>query len=203
MKLLSLAASAFVMLGACYASARAGDLDGYRVVQINNGMNSLKIRGNEALVFRAWRENYNAHGFDVITFYLRSKADGATAQWGLVPIFSRTNGDEKERLELTASGGADCQLHDFRLLVTPDGKEVRLIVASRDMGESYADDAAVHFDYYALTENSDGTPGRPTFYFKALQSVDAKTVYCDVNEALDKELHLGTSSGSKGSPGGG
>ncbi|WP_019360450.1 hypothetical protein [Pseudomonas asplenii] len=81
-----------------------------QLVPINNGMNTLKIFGTNFKVFRAWRENYNAHGFDVVTFYSSNNDT-----WGLVPIFDESRTHEK--LELTAGGGADCRLHDFRMLV--------------------------------------------------------------------------------------
>jgi hypothetical protein len=182
-------------------SARAGDLVGYKVLPINNGLNSLRLQGHELLGFRAWRENFNAHGFDLVTLYMRNKVDGKLGAWNLVPIFSRQKGDEKEQFELTVSGGADCVLQDFRLLAATDNRPAQLIVARRDLGESYADAATVHFDYYMLAENADGDPGWPSFYFKAEKTTSAKAPYCDVNEAFDKELQLGTTSGA-GGPGG-
>jgi len=189
---------ALLAIAAGLTTAHAAGADNVRLVRIDNGPNTLKIRGQEALVFRAWRENFNAHGFGVITFYLRSKTDGTPARWALIPFLSHGKDGDKDHLELTTSGGADCQLHDFRLLMTPDGREVSVIVADRDMGESYVDTQTVHFDYYTLAENAEGIPGWPPFYFKAVKTVDAKAKYCDVNEAFDKELHLGTSSGVTG-----
>jgi hypothetical protein len=51
-------------------------------------------------------------------------------------------------------------------------------------------DAAVHFDYYELAQNEDGTPGWPEFYFRAKRTTTAHAQYCDVNDAFEKELHL-------------
>jgi len=198
--LLARAVFAGALLALCVGSvsAWAGELDGYKAVPVNNGPNNLHLYGHEILGFRAWRENFNAHGFDIVTLYMRNKVDGKLGAWNLVPIFSRQKDGEKEQFELTISGGADCQLHDFRLLVATDNRPVQLIIARRDLGESYADAATVHFDYYTLAENADGDPGWPSFYFKAQKTMQARVPYCDVNEAFDKELNLGTSSGAGG-----
>jgi hypothetical protein len=175
----------------------ASELRGYRPVPINNGPNRLRVQGHDMLVFRAWRGNYNAHGFDAVTLYLLDKGDDGRGTWTLVPVFTKKEDDEKEHHEITVSGGADCLLHDFRLLIAADKVHPpMLVIANRDAGASFADPAAVHFEYYELAENVTGTPGWPHFYFKATRSATADAEYCDVNEAFDKELHLGTSSGS-------
>jgi hypothetical protein len=181
-------------------TAHAADLAGYRPVPINNGPNTLHMAGHEVLAFRAWRENYNAHGFDEVTLYMKGKGDQGQDLWNLLPAFDETGGDMQEHDQLGVSGGADCKLKDFRLLLSPDGKSAELIIADRDMGQSYADAAAVHFHYYRLAQNKDGTIGWPPFYFELHKTVTPKKAYCDVNDAFDQELHLGTSSG-QGGPG--
>jgi hypothetical protein len=150
------------------------------------------------LAFRAWRENYNAHGFDLVTFYMKGKGQGLDGGWNLVPLFGDSMDANKERDEVTVSGGADCVLNDFRLLRSADGNSAELVLAQRDMGANFADPAAVHFDYYKLTRNDDGTVGWPPLYFAFQKRITAKALYCDVNEAFDKELHLGASNGKGG-----
>jgi hypothetical protein len=194
MKRLSFMVAAFLVLCVCASPLYAGDLDGYTVVPVSNGVNKLTLDGHEAMAVRAWRENFNAHGFDVVTFYFRDRSDDGKTTWNLVPVFDQD--DSRERDMLTVSGGADCQLHDFRLLQADGRRPVRLVLADRDMGDSYADGATVHFSYYELARNEDDSPGRPTLYFKAWKTTVAAHKYCDVNEALDKELHLGASSGA-------
>jgi hypothetical protein len=160
-------------------------------IPIKNGMNHLVLDGKEAIAFRALRENFNAHGFDVVSFYVHDTAEDGTSTWQLVPLFgSYDSKDDIERDELKVSGGADCQLHDFRLLKSVGSSPVRLIVADRDPGSSYADAANVHFSYFDLAKNDDGVPGLPPFYFKLKDTKVSSHKYCDVNEALDKELHL-------------
>lgn len=172
-------------------AARAEALAGYQVAHLVNGPNALRLQGHDVTVVVASRENFNAHSFTLVTFYMHDKGEDGKESWSLVPVFQEHKGKEDEQYGLTVSGGADCVLHDYRLLTASDGRPAVLIVADRDLGESYADDATVHFDYYELAQNQDGIPGRPGFYFAAKHSSTAHAVYCDVNDAFDKELHLG------------
>jgi len=189
-KTLWLAAALLVALGGIH-TVQADELAGYKVVHLVNGPNKLRLQGHEVTAVMASRENFNAHGFTVVTFYLHDKGDDGKEDWQLLPVFEKQNGEEHERQSVTISGGADCVLHDFRLLSASDGRPTLLIVADRDLGESYADDAAVHFDYYELAQNEDAVPGWPAFYFRAKRTTTAHAKYCDVNDAFDKELHLG------------
>ncbi|HEY4210201.1 MAG TPA: hypothetical protein VGM84_01860 [Steroidobacteraceae bacterium] len=142
--------------------------------------------GEGATVVLARRENFNAHGYDVATLYIETREqDESPALFTIVPIF--TSG--AERLELAAAGGADCRLNDFRL-VHRTGADAELIIASRPLGSSYADPAAVKFEYYLLKHNTSRVIGRPDFYFEWQRAVMAKKMYCDVNEAFDVELGL-------------
>ncbi|WP_439889739.1 hypothetical protein ACS7SF_10545 [Ralstonia sp. 25C] len=180
-------------------SGSAAAQAGYTLMPVHNGVNALKLRGYDAIAVRAWRENFNAHGFDVVTFFVRDGAAGRAQPWSLVPVFrrgERGGNGEQEQLHITASGGADCLLHDFRLMLAQGGKPAILILANREAGTSYAADANVRFDYYVLTENTDGTPGYPKLSFRWQKSQQARAQYCDVNRAFDQELHLGTSSGT-------
>lgn len=180
-------------------SGLAAAQTGYTQMPIRNGVNALKLRGYDAIAVRAWRENFNAHSFDVVTFFVRDGTAGRAQPWSLVPVFRRSGSggsSEQEQLHVTASGGADCLLHDFRLLLAQGGKPAVLVLANREPGASYAAEANVRFDYYVLTENTDGTPGYPKLSFRWQKSQPARAQYCDVNRAFDQELHLGTSSGT-------
>jgi hypothetical protein len=189
------------LLGLVVTSAAVADGAGLKVIPVDNGVNQLTLLGEPAMAVRAWRENYNAHGFDVVSFYIRDKTAGEKAFWNLVPVFGQAGkSDGGERLEITIGGGADCVLHDFRLLRSDDDKRVMLVIAQRDMGDSFADPAAVHFTWYDLAKNEDEAPGEPWRYFRQTHVTQATKPYCDVEEAFDKELHLGT-TGGKGGPG--
>ncbi len=158
-------------------------------VKFSYGITKIDLtgQGQNAMLVLGRRENFNAHGFDVLTIYVVARALPTDRSiWHLVPVFR----DEKERLELTASGGADCLLHDFRLLKTPTKDGVRLIVAARELGQSYAEENNVTFEYYVLKKNSEGIAGRPLYYFEKSGSSKAKRKYCDVTAAFKEEFGL-------------
>ena len=65
----------FTLVGAlalAVASASALDLGGYSVVKLHGGLNNLALAfaGHRISVVIGHRENFNAHSFDVVTFYL-------------------------------------------------------------------------------------------------------------------------------------
>jgi hypothetical protein len=160
------------------------------VVALDYGITKIDLtgKGDDAMVVLARRENFNAHGFDVASIYVRtSTTPGAAAVWNIVPVFR----DRKERRELTAGGGTDCLLHDFRLLHADTGTALTLVVADRPRGNGYGEKSTVTFERYALKKNADGSPGWPVYYFERTSSSTSKRAHCDVGEALEQELRLG------------
>ncbi|WP_296943429.1 hypothetical protein [uncultured Massilia sp.] len=161
---------------------------GPRVIEVRNGINKFRLGDQPMMAVRAHRDNFNAHDVDVVSFYAVGKGGAAL---GVVSVFGPAQGKETERYQVTVGGGADCRLHDFRL-VDADGRQpARLVLAERDFGASYADAATVHFTWYALARNTEEVPGRPALYFQAERTADSRKAYCDVNEAFARELGLG------------
>ena len=70
------------------------------------------------------------------------------------------------------------------------GHPLRLVVAHRDLGESFADPNAVLFSFYELRTNRKGIPGKPLYCFERVRLSKARVPYCDVGEAFKKELGL-------------
>ncbi len=133
------------------------------------------------------RENFNAHGFDIFSIYIKDLVEGENvAEWSSVTFFD----GEKERFVLTVGGGADCLLHDFRLVTPPAGKSLRLVLADRELGGSFADEDKVTFSFFELRKNARGEVGRPLYYFERVRVETAKKKYCDVGEAFKVELGL-------------
>lgn len=166
-----------------------------RVIPVSNGLNRIRLGDTEFSIVRAFRENYNAHSFDVITFYFRSENDGH-ALLSLVPIFSVAKKNERSEIhEVSVGGGADCKLTDFRLINSDGNGAARLIVADRAPGDSFVAPGTVHFTYYELMQNKDGAPGDPPYYFEEKRRSNSAQKYCDVNDAFDRELRMGTTSG--------
>ena len=163
------------------------DVRGYTVVKLHRGLNDLELgfAGRKFSVAIAHRENFNAHSFDVVTLYLRS--GNASTGLDIVGLWEKN----QEELILTVSGGADCLLHDFRLLASGRGAAPMLVVADRPLLTSYADNEPVTFKFYVLKRNTAGLAGEPAYWFDLADTQTSKAAYCDVGAALSRELGLG------------
>ena len=116
-------------------------------------------------------------------------AESDPKQWQIVPFENAEIGLHWKN-DLEVSGGADCQLHTFRLLRVLKDNAAYVLIADRAPGHSFADSETVTFSYFKLTFNVDGLPGLPTAYFKLVQTENAPKKYCDVNKAIKAELAL-------------
>jgi len=157
-------------------------------VQFANGVTNTdwSSDGQSDAIMLGYRPNFNAHGFNVATFYIFGESDGNNSKWNIVPLIE----DDGEKFELFKSGGADCVLHDFRLLKGSKPNDAMLIVADRELTQSYADSDTVTFSVYSLKVNLDGLPGSPMYYFTKDSEIRAQQKYCDVGEAFKQELGL-------------
>ncbi|HJZ73850.1 MAG TPA: hypothetical protein VKE51_19060 [Vicinamibacterales bacterium] len=160
-------------------------------VPLANGPNQVDIDGDgrQDLVFVAWRDNANAHGYELVTFYRRGPADDPT--WELVPFFDTKPAGEDS---LHSIHGADCQLRGIAVVrrTTSATEPITVIVGDRDFGRSFADAAGVRFVVYAIARNVENTAGWPPVYFKAERTITSKSSYCDVNDAFAAELGIHT-----------
>jgi hypothetical protein len=191
----SMAAIAILAAWSAPVPASGAGAPGSAVVPVENGMHRIMLGKQAVMVLRAHRENYNVHSFDLVSFYVMD-GSGSRGRMDLIPLFNDDQAKVRERTDVTITGGADCLLQDFRLL-QPDGVQpARLVVAERDFGDSYAADATVRFTYFRLARNDDELEGFPQLYFKFQKRAISRQKYCDVNDAFDRELKMGKSSGS-------
>ncbi|MBI5848636.1 MAG: hypothetical protein HZB31_11960 [Nitrospirae bacterium] len=165
-----------------------------QVLQLVNGPNQVDLNGDgkKDIVFLSWRENYNAHGFSLFTFYIDYPNDlEPEKHWHLV-----TFPDEKGlplKNGVATMEGADCFLQDIRVLRSASQKKmpIVLIMGKREFGESYADSESVEFIVYDLKHNKEGGLGEPTFHFEPKKTIKGKKKYCDINAAFAEELGIG------------
>lgn len=184
----------------CGAGSAAAAQPAPNVIPVDGGMTPLRLndrnidKGKDIVALRARRDNFNAHGFDVVSFYLVSK-NGGKREFDIIPIFVEGRKGREERRDITVGGGADGNLDDFRVLAAQGKQPARLVLAHREFGDSYADPGIVHFTYYELTRNEMEVPGEPGLYFQQKGKTDSRQKYADVNDAFDRELHMGSSGG--------
>jgi len=158
------------------------------VVRLRNGSNAVDLDGNHRadLVVVGWRENYNAHGYDLFTFYVQ---DSTVRERALnLIVFTDSVGLQTEDAFRT-DNGADCVVSDLRVLRPRAGPDL-VVIGKRDFGESYGDSLPVTFTVYRLTVSA-GDVGVPPFQFKAERTLRSRARYCDVNNAFRAELGLG------------
>jgi hypothetical protein len=186
----------FLALALALIAGYAGalDLGSYKVVKIVYGVNAVDFGppGTHGTVLLGWRENFNAHGFGVATFYLKNPKGAVSGlqrddMLGLVSVWE----GQKEELTVNTSGGADCVLHDFRLPISNQHKPSLLVLADRKMGETFVDEETVTFKTYTLKQNVEQIPGPPTYYFDLTEQRTAKRKYCDVEKAFRDEFDIG------------
>lgn len=191
-----LLAAACGCLHAAKAPPRFSD---WRVVPTPNGMNRIDLDGDghADVVINARRENSNAHGFDHLSFYLTSSvaaddAPGRAGQvaWSLVPFFDKRG--DRERAALDTIEGADCLLRDVAVIAPPHAPHaaVSVVVAERDMGDSFADSRPVTFSVYRIAHNEADDIGFPGIYFQLTDQFRSQHAYCDVHDALTSELGI-------------
>jgi len=170
--------------------ARAG-LGDVRIIKLHSGSNAVDLNGDGRadVVFMAFRDNGNAHGFEVITFYLADSAE--LGQWRLVPLYDSARGREMDAYRTV--GGADCQLENLMIVRprTSPHAPVELVLAVRDFGDTYAAVMPVTFTVYGFVADTTGPVGYPPYYFRAIRTVRSTGRYCDVFDAFEHELGLG------------
>jgi hypothetical protein len=161
----------------------------WETIPLRNGPNDIDIDGDGRMdvVFVAARDNANAHGYDLVTFYRRGNGRGPT--WQVVP-FDGANG-QPDLDSFRTHQGADCRLRGIAVVrkPAPAGGAITVVVGERDFGQSYADTARVTFVVYRVARTDEGTPGS-ALHFQAERTIEARSKYCDVNEAFATELGI-------------
>lgn len=173
-------------------------LEGLELIPLRAGFNKVDLdgAGTAATVVVARRENFNAHSFDVVSFYteLMTAADDA-ARLHVITIYDEEQ--SRHALELTTSEGADCILADHRLFRDRAHRMAVLITAERKFGETFVDEQPVTFRRYVLKRNTESLVGAPPVYFEFERKWVSKKSYCDVEEAFEKELGVVGRAGPK------
>lgn len=148
---------------------------------IPSGLHSIDLDqdGHDEFVIKAWRENFNAHGFFTLSFY-KIQDDGALL---IIPVEDSKTGEFLNAVQTLQ--GADCIVQDYRLL-----KSGTLIKAYRDLGEGFSDVKPVTFEMYRLQKNVDELPGIPRWFYKKFHVSQTSKRYCDVEKAFLDEGNI-------------
>jgi hypothetical protein len=157
------------------------------VVRLSNGDNNIDIDGDGVLdnVLLAWRENFNAHSYDVLVFLRRT--EGKDHMWHIVPFFDSAGRQQANVLETIR--GAECNKRAAVVVRQLEGPTKYLVIVAQKQldGEQ---ESKFRYLRYDLKRNTDGIVGWPELYWGLTTEQLGKSVYCDAEKALSAELSL-------------
>ena len=166
-----------------------------RLVHGVNRFSDFDGKGHPAQIISAWRENMNAHGYNIYSI-LMPRPDRQT-DWNLV-TFETHDDDLKGGSELDAL--YEKPYNDEQVIASVrfvkaqwKGTPATLaITARRDLShtESFIDAVPVEFEIFTLAVNKEGVPGWPFYYFDRVEHFISDNRYCNSDLALSKELRL-------------
>ena len=148
------------------------------IIKPAGALTPVKAAGVELTLFNSVIDANNAHQIETIGFFLAS-AKGPAAQVAF-------DFDAGYTSLLLLKSGADCAISAARILRR--GAQLRVVYAQRK-GEWF-DKKSARITLFELDNQSQGTPGLPNLYFRKVKHVDTRALYCDMNDALDKEATL-------------
>jgi hypothetical protein len=91
--------------------------------------------------------------------------------------------------------GADCVLEDLFLMrpAPATHKPTMAVIARREFGDTFVSEMPVSFDIYELKKEP-VTLGHPAVFFENVRTVKSVEKYCDVADAMNRELGVGPKS---------
>jgi hypothetical protein len=161
-----------------------------QVVPLHWGLNNVKSfmpDGRDVTVLRVWRDNGNAHGYTKFVAMFQGKQK----EWSIVGIMSDARLGMADSIEDVPHTGEDNVASVRFARAQVDGtKASLLIVAQRNLsgGRSYYDPSPTTISFYQLLDAQQDGPGTTPFAFRPIQTVHPKTLYCNSDLALTKEV---------------
>lgn len=145
---------------------------------IPEGLSYINQGKQELLVVKAWRDNFNAHGFYMISIYKKDKS----GRLYIIPLENDTKEEASLINQIQTSHGADCTTRDVFI------KSSKIVIAEKQFAMPVCSRAPVIFSVYSLEENTESMPGTPKWYLKRTQKEQSKSTYKDVHEAFLAEF---------------
>lgn len=148
-----------------------------------NRISDFSRDGREALVVLGWRDNGNAHGFDVFMVMLPTSKGGS--DWNIV-----LGPDGKEVIVDQPHLGEDMVRSVRFARGKLDGfNDTFLITATREVEEGYAEPATTRIGFHKLSGGFIDI-GTTFDYFETVYEFTTEKQYCNAEYALQSELGL-------------
>ena len=108
--------------------------------------------GTGEMIVKAWLDNFNAHGFYVVSFYKKSD-EGRLV---IIPFWQ----DNKFINTFQTVQGAECTVEDIYF------ENGTIVISRKDSTIPVCEEGKTDRQYYSIKHNKDGTPGTPEWYFE-------------------------------------
>jgi hypothetical protein len=188
-KLLILTALAVLAAVPAQAAPRISDIVPIPLQSGVNRVPALAPDGREGLVVLGWRDNGNAHGYDLALVLLRG---GRGAPWNVVhtdpALDDNTNNGLDAITDIPHTG--DDMVRAFRLARgNVDGKPATLLLmATRDPGDGIPAPSHVSFDVWRLEHAPD--VGTTPDHFAPILHDRSRGPFCNADMALSRRFGL-------------
>lgn len=181
-------------------SESAPELSGLTPIPLKAGLNRVPqfaSDGREATILLGWRDNGNAHGYDLFVVTMPSRLGGKDTQ--VVGIDEGgTGGRFNDVIRDQPHTGEDIvRFVRFARGMVNGKPSTLLLTATRDIAGAYPEPAFVDFVAYQL-ERSDGAPGATVDYFAPIARFRSEGRYCNAEMALSAAFSLPLRTGYQG-----
>lgn len=181
------------------AAVRIADVEMFALRPGVNRIANFAPDGREGLIVLGWRDNGNAHGFDVFMVLAPTTVGGS--DYNVVTFGSETGWD---------SGADDTSIADaphtgedfvrsvrFGRAMLNGRRETLAFVATRQIEESYPAPARTRIQVLAMRNRGDQSAG-PVDYFEGRADYVTTRRYCNSEAALRTELGVPLRAGYQG-----
>jgi hypothetical protein len=166
------------------------------MVPLINGPNWVDLDGDGHLdlVMKSMHQIPSPHSMSLYTFHLYTEYTSADTMFDRNTHWHTVSFPSKDKpfsaFFINTHQGATCIISDIRLVINKSGnhKKTYIIEAVRTLDETYGDAERVTFYVYRLDKGEGGNT--PPFTFNIVSTFPAKTKYCSVSNAFEKELNI-------------
>ena len=175
-------------------------LSGLTPIPLKAGINlvpQFTADGRDATILLGWRDNGNAHGYDLFVVTLPSRPGGNDTQ--IVGVDA--DGGFADSVSDRPHAGEDMVRAVRFARGRVDGQPATLLLtATRAITGTYYDPAPVDFVAYRL-RRAEGGPGTTPDYFASIAKFRSPTPYCNAEIALATAFNLPLRAGYEGAKG--
>jgi hypothetical protein len=187
---LAIAAILFVAAGCSCMAAATPTVTDLVPIPLKSGVNrlpQLAPDGRDGLIVLGWRDNGNAHGYDLALVLLQDKAG---APFNVVKVEGAPGESRGSDVVTDDPHAGEDMVSSFRFARGRlDGRRATLLlVASRDPGASIPDPSRVTYAIYALVHEPD--VGTTPDHFKLVAKDRSDRPYCNADMALSRRFNL-------------